>query len=89
MSSTLLRNKLSSTKLIYIKKESITPMLLNISIKLKEVLPAGSCVGCQAAQGVGEPMTQSMLDAVHGRSAGARVGLESIKEYFENMQYQI
>lgn len=78
---TLLRIKLASKHLAYIKKDNIQPMLDNITVKLmRSLIPAGSCVGIQAAQGVGEPLTQAMLDAIHGASSGARAGLESIKE---------
>ena len=46
----------------------------------KNMIPPGSCVGVMAAQSVGEPMTQMMLDAIHGASSGASAGLEKSKE---------
>ena len=76
-----LRIKLCSNKLQYVRKSNVKVMLDNITAKLiRSLVPPGSCVGIQAGQGVGEPLTQSMLDAVHGGSAGARAGLENIKE---------
>lgn len=77
----ILRVKLATERLRFITTQSVKLLLDNISVKLKRsLIPAGSCVGIQAGQGVGEPLVQSMLDAVHGASSGARAGLESIKE---------
>ena len=80
--SMLLRIKLNSnTVLVHTNKEILSKALDKISFKfMKNMISPGSCVGVMAAQSVGEPMTQMMLDAVHGSSSGASAGLEKSKE---------
>ena len=71
----------SKTFLVNTNKNLLLLTLDKISIKfVSNLIPPGSCVGVQSAQSVGEPMTQMMLDAVHGGSSGAAAGLEKSKE---------
>ena len=78
----LLRIALNSkVTLIHSNKELLQIALQRIAVKfMQNMISPGSCVGVMAAQSVGEPMTQMMLDAVHGASSGASAGLEKSKE---------
>lgn len=80
--SVLLRIVLNSkTTLIKTDEKLLEVALSKIAYKfMKNLIAPGSCVGVMAAQSVGEPLTQMMLDAVHGNSSGASAGLEKSKE---------
>ena len=71
----------SKTTLMHTDTRLLSLALDKIAFKFtKNMISPGSCVGVTAAQSVGEPMTQMMLDAVHGSSTGAAAGLEKSKE---------
>uniref|UniRef100_A0A6C0LJ14 DNA-directed RNA polymerase n=1 Tax=viral metagenome TaxID=1070528 RepID=A0A6C0LJ14_9ZZZZ len=78
----LLRIKFNSkTTLVRTSKKILQLSLQRIGLKfITNLMSPGSCVGVMSAQSVGEPMTQMMLDAVHGSSSGASAGLEKSKE---------
>ena len=77
----LLRSTLNAKVLVNTNKKLLKTALDKISFKfIKNLISPGSCVGVMAAQSVGEPMTQMMLDAIHGASSGASAGLEKSKE---------
>lgn len=80
--SMLLRIALNSKTILVNTDEKLLQVALQkIGFKfIKNMISPGSCVGVMAAQSVGEPMTQMMLDAVHGASSGASAGLEKSKE---------
>jgi DNA-directed RNA polymerase beta' subunit len=77
----LLRLRLNPIQLQYTTIALLDQMTNDLTIMImSKLIPGGSCVGILAAQYLGEPMTQAMLDAVHGASSGARAGLEANKE---------
>lgn len=77
----LLRLRLNPLQLQYTTVALLDQMTRDLTTMLmSKLIPAGTCVGILAAQYLGEPMTQAMLDAVHGASSGARAGLEANKE---------
>tara|TARA_B110000908_G_C10262263_1_gene460257 strand:+ start:639 stop:4868 length:4230 start_codon:yes stop_codon:yes gene_type:complete len=77
----LLRSSLTNVALAKMNKKMLKIMLNEIGIKFTtSLISPGSAVGIMAAQSVGEPMTQAMLDAIHGASSGSKAGLERAKE---------
>ena len=77
----LIISNLYARNMIKTNKKLLKFALDNISYKfITNLISPGSCVGVMAGQSVGEPLTQMMLDAVHGTSSGATAGLEKIKE---------
>ena len=79
--SMLLRSSLTNKVLSKMNKKVLKLMLNEMGIKFtSSLISPGSAVGVMAAQSVGEPLTQAMLDAIHGAASGSKAGVERSKE---------
>lgn len=72
---------LTTDILVYCNEQILDDIIQLINLKHKNTMciPGMSC-GYMAAQCIGEPLTQGMLDALHGKSGGVKSGLSSLKE---------
>lgn len=77
----LIRSLLTNVVLSKMNKKILKLLFEEIGIKFtSSLISPGSAVGVMAAQSVGEPLTQAMLDAIHGAASGSKAGVERSKE---------